>query len=195
MECQRMSKFWLIAGLRRIKKCDWQNKQSRPRRTVVTPNRPPKNKWILWRWWGSTQIGWYRLTLTSRPSTMFCAVCLQKGQMLWRSCTIVCNHPNSVCRISTFKISGRHTENLGFNDTCVALDWKQTGFMKCTVCETDYRFTSQERVIKHIVSSRHHQSCKAKSQARGTTKSQQLLQDVTASALGKHIAKFLMTSW
>ena len=60
----------------------------------------------------------------------------------------------------------------------------EKGFLRCTVCEKDFKWPSQERAIKHILSTDHHKCCKFKNDAVARARSVEVMQAAATSALG-----------
>ena len=59
------------------------------------------------------------------------------------------------------------------------------GFLRCTVCEKDFKWSSQERAIKHILTTEHYKSCKFKTDAEAQARSIEVMKEASTSALGK----------
>ena len=77
-------------------------------------------------------------------------------------------------------------------DTILQNVENKLGFLRCTVCEKDFKWSSQERAIKHILSTDHHKCCKLKNDAADRARSVQVLQEASSSALGQSIKRFFV---
>jgi len=71
---------------------------------------------------------------------------------------------------------------------------EKLGFLECCICEKQYKWPSQERVIKHILSNEHHQCCKRKKQAKSTAQSKQMMIEASKSVLGIYFSLLLQFS-
>ena len=65
-------------------------------------------------------------------------------------------------------------------------------FLRYTVCKKNFKWSSQERVIKHILSTDHHKCYKLKNDAADRDRRVQVLQEASSSALGQSIKRFFV---
>ena len=58
------------------------------------------------------------------------------------------------------------------------------GYMTCTICEKDFKWTACERAIRHVLSVQHHKCCRKKQNTNVHANSQRVMSEAVETATG-----------